>query len=102
MFGGGGAGGVPSRLSRINKPRFTGEVRVGFLPSAALELVPAVVRAAREAHPGLRLRLLELLDESQLEGLGTGRLDVGLLRTPRPDDELTFEPARLVALADAR
>jgi DNA-binding transcriptional LysR family regulator len=69
-----------------------GELRLGFLPSAALELVPAVVRASREAHPGVRLRLLELLDEPQLEALREGDVDVGLLRTPRPGGELAFEP----------
>jgi DNA-binding transcriptional LysR family regulator len=69
-----------------------GELRLGFLPSAALELVPAVVRASRETHPGVRLRLLELLDEPQLEALRAGRVDVGLLRTPRPSGELAFEP----------
>ena len=30
MFGGGGAVGTPSRLSRMNSPRLTGEVRSGF------------------------------------------------------------------------
>ena len=30
MSGGGGGAGVPSRLSRMNWPRFTGEVRVGL------------------------------------------------------------------------
>lgn len=69
-----------------------GQLRLGFLPSAALELVPAVVRASREAHPDVRLRLLELLDEPQLAGLREGRVDVALLRTPRPSSELAFEP----------
>lgn len=69
-----------------------GELRLGFLPSAALELIPAVVRASREAHPRVRLRLLELLDEPQLEALREGRVDVGLLRTPRPSREVAFEP----------
>ena len=60
--------------------------------SAATELIPAVVRAARETHPGIRLRLLESLDERQHEGLRERRLDVGLLRTSRPSSELAFEP----------
>jgi DNA-binding transcriptional LysR family regulator len=69
-----------------------GELRLGFLPSAALELVPGVVGASRKAHPGVRLRLLELLDEPQLEALHEGRVDVGLLRTPRSSGEVAFEP----------
>jgi DNA-binding transcriptional LysR family regulator len=69
-----------------------GELTLGFLPSAAIELVPAVVRASREGYPAVRLRLLELLDDRQLDGLREGRLDIGLLRTPRPSDEVAFEP----------
>jgi DNA-binding transcriptional LysR family regulator len=33
-----------------------------------------------------------LLDEPQLRALRDGGVDVGLLRTPRPSDELAFEP----------
>jgi DNA-binding transcriptional LysR family regulator len=69
-----------------------GELRLGFLPSATIELVPALVRASRAAFPGVRLQLLELLDDPQLEALRDRRLDLGLLRTARPDAELTFEP----------
>ena len=69
-----------------------GELRLAFLPSAALELIPAVVRAWREAYPGVRLRLLELLDEPQLDALREGRADVGFLRSPRAGGDLAFEP----------
>jgi DNA-binding transcriptional LysR family regulator len=71
-----------------------GELTLAFLPSAATELVPAIMRASREAYPGVHLRLLELLDDRQLEGLREGRLDVGVLRTRRHSDELTFQPLR--------
>ena len=69
-----------------------GEVRLGFLPSAAIELVPAVVRAYRETHPGVRLQLLELLDEPQLEALRDRRLDVALLRAEPTTSELACAP----------
>jgi DNA-binding transcriptional LysR family regulator len=69
-----------------------GVLRLGFLPSATIELVPALVRASRAAFPGVRLRLLEMLDDPQLEALHERRLDLGLLRTRHPSDELAFEP----------
>jgi DNA-binding transcriptional LysR family regulator len=69
-----------------------GELRLGFLPSATIALVPALVRASRAAFPGVRLHLRELLDDPQLDELREGRLDLGLLRTARPDGELAFEP----------
>jgi DNA-binding transcriptional LysR family regulator len=67
-----------------------GELSVGFLPSATVRLLPAVVRAHRAAFPGVRLGLTEMLDEPQLDALTHERLDLGLLRTQRPGPGLTF------------
>ncbi len=50
MSGGGGGGGVPRRLSRMNKPRFTGEVRVGFEVTASTE--PCVMTPPRGLSAG--------------------------------------------------
>lgn len=69
-----------------------GQLRLGFMPSATVRLVPAVVRESRKAFPDLELRLHELFDEPQLEALSERRLDLGILRGPRPDDQLAFEP----------
>src|SRR6188474_2980150 len=46
-----------------------GQLRLGFMPSATVRLVPAVVRESRKAFPDLELRLHELFDEPQLEAL---------------------------------
>jgi DNA-binding transcriptional LysR family regulator len=69
-----------------------GELRLGFLPSATAQLVPAIVRAYRAAFPAVRLHLLELLDQPQLQALAQQRLDLALLRTVRDDPALVFEP----------
>jgi DNA-binding transcriptional LysR family regulator len=69
-----------------------GELRLGFLPSATARLVPAIVRAHRATFPAVRLHLLELLDQPQLEALAQQRLDLALLRTVRDDPALVFEP----------
>ena len=69
-----------------------GQLRLGFLPSANVALLPALVRESRKASPHLLLRLHELFDDPQLAALSARRLDLGILRAPRPDDELVFEP----------
>ena len=69
-----------------------GQLRLGFLPSANVGLVPALVRESRKAYPDLQLRLHELFDDPQIEALSNRRLDLGILRDPRPGDQLTFEP----------
>jgi DNA-binding transcriptional LysR family regulator len=69
-----------------------GRLRLGFLPSATVELVPALVRASRAAFPGVRLELFEMLDDAQLDALHERLLDVALLRTARAETGLAFEP----------
>ena len=69
-----------------------GELRLGFLPSATAQLVPAIVRAHRAAFPAVRLHLVELLDQPQLEALADRRLDLAIPRTERDDPALVFEP----------
>jgi DNA-binding transcriptional LysR family regulator len=68
-----------------------GRLRIGFLPSATNELVPAAVRTFRTAFPAVALELSEQLDEAQLEALAHGRLDIGVLRTRRELDDVAFE-----------
>jgi len=69
-----------------------GQLRLGFLPSAATRLVPAIVRAHRAAFPAVRLHLSELLDLPQLEALTQRRLHLALPRTVWADPTLVFEP----------
>ena len=68
-----------------------GYLRIGFLPSATNELVPAAVRTFRAAFPAVALDLSEQLDEEQFEALSQGRLDLGLVRTTRELDDVAFE-----------
>ncbi len=56
-----------------------GWLNVGFVDSAAYELLPPVLRAFRARAPGVRLELRELATEHQLPALAD-ELDVGLVR----------------------
>jgi DNA-binding transcriptional LysR family regulator len=69
-----------------------GHIRIGFLPSATNELVPAAVRTFRAASPAVGLDLTEQLDEAQLDALAQGRLDVAIVRTERRLEDVVFEP----------
>ncbi len=82
----------------------TGTLRVGFVGSAALNLIPRIVPPLRQMYPDLELELHELTTEQQLSSLEAGNLDVGIVRdveslpgiTAR---ELTREPL-IVALPE--
>ena len=68
-----------------------GQLRLGFLPSTNVGLVPALVRESRRVSPDLALRLHELFDDPQIEALSERRLDLGIVRDPRPGEQLAFE-----------
>lgn len=82
----------------------TGTLRVGFVGSAALNLIPRIVPPLRQMYPDLELELHELTTEQQLSSLDAGNLDVGIVRDveSRPGItacELTREPL-VVALPE--
>jgi DNA-binding transcriptional LysR family regulator len=72
-----------------------GRLAVGFTGSATYALLPQVAAALRGALPGVVLDLRgELLTPAQVDGLLAGTLDLGLLRPPVRERELTVEVVR--------
>jgi DNA-binding transcriptional LysR family regulator len=69
-----------------------GVLRVGFVGSALLSIVPAAVQRFRRARPDVEVELRERSTVEALRSLGTGVVDVGLVRPPiEPDDTLRAE-----------
>lgn len=64
----------------------TGRLRVNFVGSALLSIVPGVVQRFRAARPGIELELRERSTVEQLRALSAGVIDVGLVRPPIEDD----------------
>lgn len=70
-----------------------GILRVGFVGSATYRLMPAIVRAARDAMPGVRLQITgEKITPALEDALLENRLDVAVLRPPVRAAELTLTP----------
>lgn len=70
-----------------------GILRVGFVGSATHRLMPAIVRAAREAMPGVRLHITgEKITPELEEALLENRLDVAVLRPPVRAAQLRLAP----------
>ena len=81
-----------------------GTVRLGFVASAALGLVPSLAALVHEHAPGLRLSLTEVTSEEQIPQLKTGDIDVGVMREIQQFPGLVIHPLLteplLVALPD--
>ncbi len=61
-----------------------GHVRLGFVASVAVAVLPDLVAAHRRSHPQVTLELREMTTEAQVPALVEGRLDVGLARDLEP------------------
>jgi DNA-binding transcriptional LysR family regulator len=64
----------------------TGRLRVGFVGSALLSIVPGTVERFRASRPGVAIELRERSTVDQLRAVGAGVIDVGLVRPPIDDD----------------
>lgn len=72
----------------------TGHVALGFVASAAVDILPRALAKHRERHPNVVVTLAELTTEQQIRGLESGELDVGLGRDAPPVDGLTIDRLR--------
>jgi DNA-binding transcriptional LysR family regulator len=69
-----------------------GHLKIGFVASAALQLVPFIVLAFRRSHPRVRLDLLNIRTTDQLAMLQQRTLDAGFLRLPCSSKEIVITP----------
>jgi DNA-binding transcriptional LysR family regulator len=68
------------RLARLAAQGDWGELVISALPAVTLTLLPAIIRAYRDAHPAIGVRISESFDDEQLAALTAGRIDAGFLR----------------------
>jgi len=68
-----------------------GRFSVGFIETAAIGIVPGAVRRFREIRPRVGLTLRELPVREQTDGLITGALDLGFVRTEPGHGDLVVE-----------
>lgn len=68
-----------------------GQLTIGFVSSAAYNVLPEILRKFRTAVPSVALELHELTSDQQLQWLRERRIDIGLIRPPIEDDEFCFQ-----------
>jgi DNA-binding transcriptional LysR family regulator len=72
------------RARRVAEGR-EGSLRLGFVPSAALDVVPALFERFRRDYPTVELELVAETTARQLRALREGRIDLALLVGPVTD-----------------
>ncbi|WP_080736327.1 LysR family transcriptional regulator [Rhodococcoides fascians] len=68
-----------------------GRLRVGFVSSASVTVIPTAVRRFRDENPGVEVELDPLTSREQLDALTQGRLDVGLVRAYASTPGITMQ-----------
>jgi DNA-binding transcriptional LysR family regulator len=82
-----------SRTAALDAARgVQGQVTLGFVASAAIDILPDLVRRYRSIRPGVRLSLREMTTEEQIAALREGTVDVGLSRDLEPGDDIDVTP----------
>jgi DNA-binding transcriptional LysR family regulator len=71
-----------------------GQLRISFVGSALLSLVPEVVKRYRAAHPDVEVQLRERSTEEQLRELRAGSIDLALVPLPVDAPDLRTEVLR--------
>ncbi len=77
-----------------------GELKVAFAATVMFLALPAMIREFRRRFPAVQLDLREMPTGPQLQALKAGDIDIGFVRQPRADPELTIvtvmeEPLRI-------
>ncbi|MCU0569630.1 MAG: LysR family transcriptional regulator [Oculatellaceae cyanobacterium Prado106] len=81
-----------------------GQLVVGFVSSAAYNVLPEILRAFRAHLPQVKLELHELTTDQQVRWLQENRIDIGFVRPPLEDAALNcqiiFQETLVVALPE--
>jgi DNA-binding transcriptional LysR family regulator len=79
-----------------------GQISIGFVGSATYNILPSILQQFRDRYPQVHIELHELTTDRQLIWLHEGRIDIGLMRPPiiEPDvsSQVIFQESLVVAL----
>jgi DNA-binding transcriptional LysR family regulator len=70
------------RKARLAAKGKLGLLRIGFISTAGVEIVPNIIRQFRELNPEVEFSLRAIPTADQVQMLETGSLDIGFLRLP--------------------
>ena len=93
-------------LARAARAGLSGSLRIGVIPTVAPYVLPRIVGALAQSHPGLELTLRETITPRLIRDLDEGRIDTALLALPVSEPGLTemalFEEEFLLVRPEAQ
>ena len=55
-------------------------INIGYLASACAEFLPRIIKTFSESHPNIKLQLLEMTTQQQLDALQSNKIDIAFAR----------------------
>ena len=83
------------RLMHQHRDGHTGTLRIGFVDSAAYEVMPRVVHELRQRRPQIGFELHTMSSDAQCQALLAGRVDLGIARAA-PTGEAQIESTQVM------
>jgi DNA-binding transcriptional LysR family regulator len=74
-----------TKVTRAVADGLSGQIAIGFFPTATYDLLPRILRRYREEYPDIAIQLIELMTPEQPSALEQKRIDVGLFLAPTVD-----------------
>ncbi|WP_266364269.1 hydrogen peroxide-inducible genes activator [Tellurirhabdus rosea] len=74
------------------KEEYSGELRIGIIPTLAPYLLPYFIGSFMKRYPSVTVQIQELMTEQVVERLKNGLLDVGMVVTPLQDHGINEVP----------
>ncbi|WP_225049969.1 acetoin biosynthesis transcriptional regulator AlsR [Priestia megaterium] len=71
-----------------------GEIVIGFLASAAYDVLPTIIKHYRKQYPSIHVNLKQLTSAEQLKALEEGTIHIGIISEPIENQSLNFEIIR--------
>jgi len=79
-------------LAKESKEDFSGELRIGIIPTLAPYLLPYFIGEFMTRYPAVTVHIQELMTEQIIERLKNGLLDVGVVVTPLAENGISEIP----------
>ncbi|WP_061859700.1 LysR substrate-binding domain-containing protein [Priestia megaterium] len=71
-----------------------GEIVIGYLASAAYDVLPAIIKQYRKQYPSIHVNLKQLTSAEQLKALQEGTIHIGIISEPIENKSLNLEIIR--------
>jgi DNA-binding transcriptional LysR family regulator len=81
------------KVRKVNRGEI-GEIVIGFIASAAYDILPSMMKYYREQYPAIKVVLKQLSSQEQINSLLEGTIQIGIISEPTESESINYEIIR--------